>query len=80
VVPMLISLISLVLVLVGCLLVHRCGTLLALRALQIGLVVSYYDIWVKLGQGGVSVVPRDSSITVNPAWSFFICLFPRSVA
>jgi len=61
VVPILPSLIFLVLVLVGCLVVHRCRTLLALRALQIGLVVSYsgadcsgavdpYDARVKVGQ------------------------------
>ena len=56
VVPMLLSLVSLVLVLVGCLLVHRCRTLLALRALQIGLVVSYLGLtvlarWIPMTHG-----------------------------
>jgi len=43
---MLIPFISLVLVLVGCLLVPRCWTRLAWRALQIRLVVSYLALTV----------------------------------
>jgi len=45
-VPMLISLIFLAPVLVGCLLVHRCRTLFALRILQVGLFVSYMALTV----------------------------------